>query len=265
MKNTQTFQKKYGQWAVITGASSGIGKSLAYVLAEKNFNLVLIARRLEKLDDFASSLTARHGIEVKTVAVDLTLPEAMEIICSATTDLEVGLLVCSAGYGSSGQFLNSELINEKNMINLNCLSLMELSYIFGQRFASQKRGGIILLSSIVAFQGVPYSANYAATKAYVQAFAEALYIELGKVGVDVLSAAPGPVHSEFADRAQMNYGMAQQPDVVARAIVAKLGRNCTVRPGPLAKLLGYSMSTLPRAIRVRLMKQIMSGMTVEQN
>ena len=265
MKDVDHFRNKYGEWAVITGASSGIGKSLAQVLAEKKLNLVLIARRQNSLEKLSTTLSAEHGITVKVIAVDLTSSEAIETINSATTDLQVGLLVCSAGFGSSGLFLDSAINTEKEMLKLNCRSPLELSYLFGKRFASQKHGGIILLSSIVAFQGVPHSANYAATKAYVQAFAEALHVELGDFGIDVISAAPGPVHSGFAERAHMKYGMAQQPDVVAKAIIAKLGRKSTVRPGPIAKLLGYSLSTLPRTIRVRLMSQIMSGMAVKQN
>ncbi len=265
MKDVNHFRSKYGEWAVITGASSGIGKSLAQVLAEKKLNLVLIARRQNSLEKLSNTLAAEHGIKIKVIAVDLSSSEAVEAINSATTDLQVGLMVCAAGFGSSGLFLDSEIDIEKEMLDVNCQSLMELCYFFGKRFATLRRGGIILLSSIVAFQGVPHSANYSATKAYVQAFAEALHVELGNLGIDVISAAPGPVHSGFAERAHMKYGMAQQPHVVAKAIVAKLGRKSTVRPGLLAKLLGYSLGTLPRTLRVKLMSQIMSGMAVKQN
>jgi short-subunit dehydrogenase len=122
--------------------------------------------------------------------------------------LDIGLLVAAAGFGTSGLFLNSLLEQEMAMLNVNCRSLLGLIWHFGQRFAMRGRGGMVLMSSIVGFQGMPFAAHYAATKAYVQALAEALYVELAPMGIDVLAAAPGPTHSGFATRAGMQMGMA---------------------------------------------------------
>jgi hypothetical protein len=120
---------------------------------------------------------------------------------------------------------------------------------------------MVLMSSIVGFQGTPFAAHYAATKAYVQALAEALSVELAPHGVDVLAAAPGPTHSGFAARAGMNLGVALNPEEVAQPILTALGRKSTVLPGLLSKLLTYSLMPLPRWARVRMMGTVMAGIT----
>jgi short-subunit dehydrogenase len=123
---------------------------------------------------------------------------------------------------------------------------------------------VVLLSSLVAFQGTPYSANYSASKAYIQTLAEGMGHELKADGVDVLSVAPGPINSGFAARANMNLGQAMTPEVVARVSLAALGRQRTVRPGWLSKLLGWTLSTAPRFMRVQIMGAIMANMTKHQ-
>lgn len=256
--------EQYGPWAVVTGASDGVGRATAEQLAEAGMNLVLVARRRSILEDLAADLTDRFAIDVRVIAADLSLPDSVEALIAQTDDLSVGLLVAAAGYGTSGRFIDLPLDREVNMIDLNCRTVLSLSHHFGRRFAAQGRGGIVLFSSLVAFQGVPRSANYAATKAYIQSLAEGLHQELAPHGVDVLASAPGPVHSGFADRADMQMSMALQPDVVARGTLRALGRKSTVRPGLLSKFLIGSLSLLPRGLRVRAMGQIMGGMTAHQ-
>jgi short-subunit dehydrogenase len=119
---------------------------------------------------------------------------------------------------------------------------------------------LVLLSSLVAFQGAPFAANYAATKAYVQALAEALLVELKPHGVAVVACAPGPVRSGFATRAKMQLGPTDAPDTVAEQTLQSIGAGRTLRPGRISKLLGYSLGTLPRFVRVRVMGRIMAGM-----
>ncbi len=140
-----------------------------------------------------------------------------------------------------------------------------LAYEFGTRFARRDGGGIVLLSSLVAFQGVPRAANYAATKAYVQTFAEGLRQELSGSGVDVLAVAPGPVHSGFGQRANVQMSMAQTPAEVARGALRALGTRVTVRPGFLAQFLELSLKPLPRWGRIRVMGLVMGGMTKHQH
>jgi short-subunit dehydrogenase len=252
--------KKYGPWAVITGASSGIGRAIACELAESKFNCVLVGRGVTELDNLASQLTSEHRIDCRVLMMDLAEEAAAETLQHATADLDVGLLVASAGFGTSGPFLENSLEPELEMLNVNCRSLMELSWHFGRRFEKQGRGGIILMSSIVSFQGTPWSAHYSATKAYVQVLAEGLHTELKAKNVDVLAVAPGPTKTGFASRANMKMGAAMEPTEIAPEILRALGRKTTVLPGFFSKLLVYSMLPLPRWAKIAIMGKVMRGM-----
>lgn len=263
-KEKGRLKSRYGQWAIVTGASSGIGQELATQLATAGFNLILNGRNLNKLEALEEHLKASSGIDVKLVAADIADPKGVETVIRATQNLEVGLLIASAGYGTSGLFLNSNLQSEIDMLRVNCEALLSLTHHFSQQFAAQKRGGIIVMSSMVAFQGTPYAANYAATKAYVQTLAEGLAVELRPHGVDVLAAAPGPVESGFSQRANMSMSMSLKPAQVGVPILEALGRNTTVLPGFLTKLLVYSLMMVPRWAKVRIMAKVMGGMTAHQ-
>lgn len=261
----ERWRAKYGPWAVITGASDGIGREMALCLAKSGLNLVLVARRRSLLDQLSAELSEQYGSEVRVIDIDLSQNRAVDAVLAATNQLEVGLLVACAGFGTSGQLLGAPLEQELAMLDVNCRAVLAMSHHFGRRFAAQGRGGLVLMSSLLAFQGVPFSANYAATKAYIQSLAEGLHIELAPLGVDVLAAAPGPVHSGFAAQADMQMSLAARPSNVAQATLAALGRKSTVRPGLLSKLLESSLIPLPRWGRVRVMKLIMRGMTKHQN
>ncbi len=252
---------KYGSWAVVTGASSGIGQELAIRLAESGLNLVIHGRDSQRLSKLQQKLSSQYGVEINTVAVDLSESTGIDQVIAMAQGLDVGLLIASAGFGTSGLMLNNSIHEETNMLRVNCESLLVLTHHFSQYFAQQKRGGIILMSSIVGFQGVPFAANYAATKAYVQSLAEALALELKPYGVDVLAAAPGPVTSGFGKRANMKMDMTLTPAQIGVPILKALGRKDTVLPGFLTKFLVYSLRTVPRWGKVRIMKQVMGGMT----
>ena len=150
------------------------------------------------------------------------------------------------------------------MLNVNCKALFMLTHYFSKKFKQEKKGGIILMSSMVGFQGTPYTAHYAATKAYVQSLAEGLYHELKEKNVDVLAAAPGPVATSFAKRANMVMNGAMKPEDLSPEILKALGSKMTVLPGGLTKLLVYSLRTVPRWAKIRIMKLVMSGMTKHQ-
>ena len=257
----ERFYDRYGPWGIVTGASSGIGRGIAWRLADAGLNLVVVARSREALNDLAKSLTAQHGIEVRVVAADLARETALETIEVATNGLDIGLLVASAGFGTSGPFLESDIEREAEMLSVNCRALLGTCLQFGKRFSKRGRGGMILMSSIVGFQGMPFAASYAATKAYVQTLAEALHVELAPFGIDVLAAAPGPTLSKFADRAGQRMGKALKPEDIAQPILDALGRKSTVLPGFLSKLLRYSVVPLPRWARIRIMGMVMKGMT----
>ena len=226
---------KYGKWAIVTGASSGIGLELATQLAGAGFNLVLNSRHLEKLRAVERDLLSRHQIEVLIVDADVSESTGIDKIIHATRGLDIGLLIPSAGYGTSGLFLDASIHSEINMLRVNCEAVLSLTHYFSQKFKQQKRGGIIFLSSLVAFQGVPFAAHYAATKAYIQSFAEALAIELKPFGIDVLTVASGPVDSGFGQRANMKMGKALKPEMLGVPILNALGRQANVIPGFLSK------------------------------
>jgi short-subunit dehydrogenase len=228
---------------VVTGASDGIGRAFADHLGDRGFSLVLVARRATVLEAVAQELARRHGARPITVAADLGTTAGRAALRAATADLDVGLLIAAAGFGTSGALVEASLADEEAMLAVNCGAVLAQIHDFGSRFAARGRGGLVLLSSIVAFQGVPRAAHYAATKAYVQTLAEGLARELQPRGVDVLACAPGPVRSGFAARARMELGATVAPETVAREAMATLGRRTTVHPRGLSKVLVGSLRT----------------------
>ena len=261
IKEKSRLKSKYGDWAVVTGATSGIGLELACQLADAGFNLIIVSRNLEKLKNVQDEIEALSNVIIIIVSADVSKSEDIDKIISASQGLNIGLLVASAGYGTSGNFINNSIFEEVNMLRLNCEGLLILTHYFGQQFVQKKRGGIILMSSMVAFQGTPYASNYAATKAYVQTLAEGLREELKPYGIDILAAAPGPVQSGFGLRAKMTMSMALTPSQVGVPILNALGKTTTVLPGLLTKFLVYSLRMVPRKIKVKIMKKVMAAMT----
>ena len=290
-----TFLLKYGPWAVVTGASDGIGYAFANQLAALGLNVVLVARRVDRLNEMGRRMREDFRVETCVIAADLSTEEGRAEIARRTANLDIGLLVASAGYGTSGPLLEAKLERERNMLEVNCFAVLQQCVTFGNRLAKRGRGGIILMTSLVGWQGVPRSAHYAATKAYVQSLAEALRVELRSNGVDVLASAPGPVRSGFAERADIKMGATVLPAVVARKSLQALGRKGTVIPGGFSKLLRnmrttdrvpgirkrqflcrmapwhaacalltYSLLPLPRTLRTRILAQVMGGMTRHQ-
>lgn len=255
---------KYGSWAIITGATSGIGLELTIQLAKSDFNILINSRHPEKLNEIEKSLKTFASIEIKKVAADVSEPEGIAKIIEASEGLNVGLLIVSAGYATSGNFIDHDIKTELNMFKVNAEALLILTHHFSRQFARQKRGGIILMSSIVAFQGTPYATHYSATKAYVQNLAEGLAMELKSVGVDVLTAAPGPVNTGFGARADMKMLMSMTPSAVAIPILRALGRRITVYPGYLTKLMSYSLWLVPRWAKIKILGLFMKGMTAHQ-
>ncbi len=250
----------YGPIALVTGASDGIGRAFARELARRGYDLVLVSRRKAQLDALADELHLANRTHCTVIAADLGRPEGVEAVLAGTAASDIGLLVAAAGFGTSGIFVEQALDAELDMIDVNCRAVAALSHGFGRRFAARGGGGIVLMSSIVGFQGVPRAANYAATKAYVQSLAEGLRPELAAKGVDIVACAPGPIGSGFAARANMVMERCDLPEIVAAETLDALGRKGTVRPGRLAKLLEAAFTGMPRWGRVKIMALVMKGM-----
>lgn len=185
--------------ALITGASSGIGAEFAHQLAADKYNLVLVARSQDKLEQLATKLQQQHGIETEIIVQDLSLPQAGKLVFEATAakNILIDLLVNNAGFGDYGEFSNSDLSRQLTMIQLNITVLVELTGLFLSGMKQRQQGGIINIASIAAFQPLPYMSVYAATKAFVLNFSEALWAENKASGVKILGVCPGPTESDF--------------------------------------------------------------------
>ncbi|RDH77888.1 SDR family NAD(P)-dependent oxidoreductase [Mycolicibacterium moriokaense] len=251
---------RYGPWALITGASDGIGKALATRIAAQGVNVVLCARSEDTLHSLAAQLADAQGIETMVLACDLADPGAADTIEDLTRDLDIGLVVLAAGFGTTGTVLETSLPDEMSLIAVNIAAVMRLSHTFARRLSARGTGALVLFGSIVGWQGVPGQANYAASKAYVQSLAEGLHDELAPHGVDVVAVAPGPVRSGFGDRAGLTMTSATDSDVVATAALTALGRRRTVVPGARGKFLTAALAPLPRRMRSLVLGRVIAGM-----
>lgn len=247
MNNQQTFKEKYGPWALVTGASSGIGAELARQLAAKGLNVSVAARRKERLESLVLEMERQHGVQSRAIAVDLTAPDYLDVIKSATNDIEIGLLVNNAGSGVPGAFLKQELAGRTRIVQLNVTAPMQMAHLFGQKMSQRGHGGILFVSSTSAFSGTPYMANYAGTKAFVLSLGEALHVELKPQGVDVTVLVPGPTRTEMVkaegtDFSSMPDMMWMNADQVAAAGLNGLGQKRVVVPGGMNKVMRFMMT-----------------------
>lgn len=219
MTASDDFLQKYGPVALITGASAGIGRSFAGVLAARGFNLVLAARRGTELAALARQLEAEHGVQVTVCQIDLTDPAAVGKILAETDGQDIGLVVSNAGYGFRGDHASLDPAALTGMLMVNCLAPMLLANGFTPRLRARGRGGIILTSSVEALIGMPHSLAYAASKGFVNRLGEGLWAELTPDNIDVLTICPGATATDALRRAGMDPATlhnVQEPDEVAR-------------------------------------------------
>lgn len=248
MKN---FKIKYGKWALVTGASSGIGAEFAQKLAELGLNLVLLARRREYLEQCATTLKQKFSIEVKCLTIDLSKADFMSEILSETSDIEIGLLVNNAGFANTGEFLENDLKRELEMLYVNCRAPMLLNHEFGKLMQKRQRGGIILVSSIAAFSAMPLWSNYSATKAYSLLFGEGIASEFIHYGVDVLTVCPGATRTEFQTVAGVEVPMAMSPEKVVSYSISSLGKKTVIVPGRHNRFMVFATRLFPRWINTK--------------
>ena len=247
----------YGQYAVVTGASSGIGAEFTRQLSAAGVNVVLVARRQDRLEALAAELTGLHGTANEVVAIDLLAEGAVDELCRRVVDLDVGIVVANAGIWRAGPFVDHSLADELDVLTLDAAVPMQLAHRFGQRFAQRHRGGIVLVSSSVAAVPVPNQANYAAVKAYVLSLGLALHHELKKDGVDVVVVSPGITQTEGVDNGfGLNFdklgSTRMAPSRVAHAALSSLGRRAHVIPGAVNNAGDLvSRHLLPRRVATR--------------
>ncbi len=211
---------RYGPVALVTGASSGIGRSFAEILAARGFDLVLVARRVDRLAETAARLAAAHAIDVAVLGEDLAVPAAPARILDATRDRDIGLIVSNAGFGLKGAHEDNDPAKLAEMLTVNCHAPLQLAHGFIPRLRARGQGGILLTSSVEGLIGCPYSTAYAATKALVIALGEGLWGELSPAGIDVLTLCPGPTDTEAA--ALQGMDLSANPNTMSADAVATL-------------------------------------------
>lgn len=264
------FAAKYGPWALIAGASDGVGAAFATGLAERGVNVVLLARRQAVLDQVAAQINSSTSVQTRTLAVDLAQPDAAAVIAEATGDLEIGSLVYCAGADPDfAPFLASPVEAAESMVQRNCMVPIQLCHRFAPAMVERGRGGIVIFGSGAGFAGGPNMVAYGASKAFDMVFAEALWAELRDTGVDVLGLILGktdtPALRELEhSRGQINSlddvppGAAAVADVIAEAF-QNLGNGPTWIVGDDNRAAMQMLTSLPRKQAVELISQAITA------
>ena len=249
---------QFGPWAIVTGASSGIGREFAHQIADAGINVVLVARRLAVLQDLGAALARDYDVDYRAVGADLSDPGVLTPITKATNDIDVGLLVSNAGAALPGPFLDSDLQAQRAILRLNTAAHLGLTHHFGERLARRGRGGIVLVSALGAVHGLPYMAHTAATKAYVTSLGAGLHVELAKHGVHVTVLQPGPTRTPVLaelgldpDRMPMS---PMAPDDCAREALRALAHNrARCIPGRINRVTALAPPALTRSVIARML------------
>jgi short-subunit dehydrogenase len=251
-----SFRAKYGPWALVAGASEGIGAAFAEELAGRGLHLVLLARRIHPLEEAAQRIRAAHGVEVRAEPVDLGAPSMLDDVRRATDGLEVGLVVYNAASALIGPFLDQPLADKLRILDVNCRGPVILADELGRAMARRGRGGIVLMSSLAGAQGTALVATYAATKAFNLVLAESLWDELREHGVDVLACRAGATRTPTFERSNSAPGPAplMDPQPVAAAALAALGKGPSMVPGAANRAVAFFMQrVMPRKAAVTIM------------
>jgi hypothetical protein len=226
-------QRWQGKWALVTGASAGIGLALARLLAAGGTHLVLTARRTDRLQELAQELSASHGIKVETFGADLTRSETPRQIFDFTVSkgIEIEVLINNAGFGGFGYHHELPEARVAEMIQVNCTAVAVLTSLFTPGMVQRRRGDIMIVSSVAAFQPVPFNSAYAATKAFDLLLAEGIAEELRDFGIRVSALCPGSTNTEFKDVAGQPdriFRVAETAEKVARVGLEGLAKGKTV-------------------------------------
>src|SRR6266436_413026 len=193
-------KKQFGPWALITGASSGIGREFARQIAASGINIVLVARREALLKEAGVEFSKRYGVEHRVVVLDVSQEDFIGQLASATDDLDIGLVVSNAGTGNPGEFLKLDRQLHRTTLRISTMAHLDITHHFGAKLAKRHRGGIILAGAMGAEAGVPYMANDGAAKAYVHSLGEALHYEFKPLGVYITVLAAGFTNTAVLDK-----------------------------------------------------------------
>jgi short-subunit dehydrogenase len=247
-------QSVQGKWALVTGASAGIGLALAEQLAASGANVVLTARRSDRLEALAARLRSEYGVEARVIAADLADASAPQQLLSATEEsgLAIDILINNAGFGYNGEFVKGDAAWQRQMVDVNCAAVVHLTRLFLPKMIERRRGYVMIVASTAAYQPVAYLATYAATKVFDRFLAEALAHEVAGYGVKVSALCPGPTESEFNEVAglrQMRGRGSQSAEAVARiGLEGMIAGKPWVIPYSAGKAMVFMQRFVPRRL-----------------
>jgi hypothetical protein len=260
-----SLKERYGEWALVTGASAGIGEAFARALASRGISCVLTARRAERLEALAADLETAYGVKTRVVAEDLSHPEGARRLAARVSDLPIAILINNAGVGGAGRFDKLELERIEQQIIVNCLSPAVLMRLLVPGMLERGRGAVVVTGSVAGLQPLPLHNVYAATKAFDRFLGEAVFFELRDHGVDVLVVEPGPVETEFQEVAGELAHPGESPEAVVEIALRSLGRQPSVVSGWWNWLRGNAaMRFAPRSLVGFMAREVMGKMTPEE-
>ena len=240
-------KKRFGPWALITGASSGIGKEFAQQIAASGINIVLAARREDLLKEVGVEFSKRYGVEHRVVVLDVSRADFIRQLASATDDLDIGLVVSNAGTGNPGEFLKLDRQLLEETLRLNTMSHLDIAHYFGRKLAERRRGGLILVGAMGAENGIPCMANDGGAKAYVHSLGEALHYEFKPLGVYVTVLAAGVTNTAVLEKFALDpKTMPMKPMSVEQCVSEGLSglvkNRSRIVPGRLNRILNALVS-----------------------
>lgn len=250
------FVARYGSWALVAGASEGLGAAFARALGQRGMNLVLVARRARELEAFADSLRAELGVQVRTCALDLARRESLEEIERRTALLEIGVAIYNAAYAPVGAFVEASAEELARTIDVNVRAPLFLAHALARPMVARRRGAIVLVASLAGLQGTPRLATYAASKAFDIVLGESLWGELREHGVHVVTCCAGAIRTPgYAGSARGKEAPGTlDPEVVVERTLAALGRGPRVVPGWINAIASFFVGRLlPRRLAIAMM------------
>ena len=260
-----SLRERYGDWALVTGASAGIGAEFARALAREGISCVLTARRLDRLRDLGSELEKTHQVATRIVSADLSDPEGADRLAQAVRDLDISILVNNAGFGYSGRFDGQDPARLRQMVQLNCVAPVVLTGRLLPGMLQRGRGAVVITGSVAGRQPLPLHGVYAATKAFDLFFGEALSVELERKGIDVLVVEPGSTETEFQEVAGEIPHSGESPEQVVRVALDALGRQPSVVSGWLNWLRANAATRLlPRSLVAHVAEDVMAAQTPDE-
>jgi hypothetical protein len=249
---------RYGEWALVTGASAGIGAEFARALAREGMSCVVTARRQDRLTALAAEIEREYQVGTRAVALDLAAPGGTEQLARAVDDLAIGILVNNAGFGYAGRFERQDAERLRTMVQLNCLAPVLLTKQLLPGMRARGRGAVIITGSAAGAQPVPFNCVYAATKAFDRSLGEGLWSELQGTGVDVLVLEPGPTRTEFQAVAAEMAHAGERPEDVVRVALDALGHQPSVISGWYNWLRANATRLAPRSLVALMAGKVMA-------